>query len=255
MTSHLTRKLANFTRLSDEERWALWNIPMQSKRIEAKQDIIREGDTPDRVHLVLDGFACRYKMLPDGRRQIMAYFLPGDFCDLRVFIMRQMDHCIGTIMPATIASMSHRSVLKLADQYPRIVQALWWSAMVDEAIAREWLVNLGQRSALERVAHFLCEHFLRMRAVGLAAEDTCFLPMIQAELADTLGLSTVHMNRTLQRLRADGLIELHGGKLTVLDLGALQEVAMFNPNYLHFTHQPTDEAVNDLARAPAEQRL
>jgi len=254
MTNPLIRKLSNFTRLSDEEKLAIEALVAKTKRIGAKQDIIREGDAPGQVHLVLDGFACRYKTLPDGRRKILAYFVPGDFCELRVFIMSEMDHSICTITPSTLASMSQRSVLELADKHPRIIQALWWSAMVDEAITREWLLNIGKRNATERAAHFLCEHYLRMRAVGLTQDNTCDLPMTQAELGDTLGLSVVHTNRTVQGLRAEGLIHLQGKSLKVLDLTGLQDLAMFNPNYLHFNRKPPDETSNDLARTNGGQR-
>jgi CRP-like cAMP-binding protein len=197
-------------------------------------DIVREGDTPDAIHLVLDGFACRYKLLPNGRRQIIAHFIPGDFCNLRAFILSEMDHSVATMSAVTLATVKRKTLLRLTDEYPRITQALWWSAMVDEAITREWIVNVGSRTATERVAHLICEHFLRMQAVGLASENNVQLPITQTELGDTLGLSTVHVNRTLQQLRADGLIALRGKTLSILDLRRLQDVALFNANYLHF---------------------
>jgi CRP-like cAMP-binding protein len=249
MPNRLLRKLENFTRLSDKEKQALEQITTDRKRIGPHQDIVSEGDLPEGVHLVLEGFACRYKMLSDGRRQIISHFIPGDFCDLRVFIVSEMDHTVGTISTVTLASIPRKKVIALTDDFPRITQALWWSTMVDEAITREWIVNVGKRTALERVAHLLCEHFLRMRAVGLADEENVEMPMTQAELADTVALSIVHVNRTLQRLRREGLIKLHGKLLTILDLPGLQEVSGFNPNYLHFLHKPFEVTSNDRARA------
>jgi CRP-like cAMP-binding protein len=133
-------------------------------------------------------------------------------------------------------------------QHPRITQALWWSTLVDEATLREWVVNLGQRNAYERAAHLLCELFVRLRAVGLTNGNACELPITQSELGDTLGLTIVHTNRMLQDLRRDGLIELKGKYLTILDLSALKQVALFNPNYLHLEHEGEGLNANDAAQ-------
>jgi CRP-like cAMP-binding protein len=237
MDNPLIRKLENFSRLSDEDRQALENAASQIKHYHSREDIIREGDPPAGVNLILNGWACRYKHLEDGRRQIVAYFVPGDLCDLRVFILRQMDHSIMTLSPATVAAIPRDTILDLMERYPRITKALWWSTLVDEAILREWIVNVGQRTAYERIAHVLCELFVRLGSVGLTDGDTCEIPVTQAELADTVGLSTVHVNRTLQELRRNRLIDLRGKSLTILDLSALQDAAMFNANYLHLGHE------------------
>jgi CRP-like cAMP-binding protein len=252
--NRLLLKLENFTHLSGEERAALENLSSQVRIFEARQDIVREGDPPSGVNLMIEGFACRYKTLRDGRRQIIAYFIPGDFCDLRVFVMKEMDHTISTITPAVVAQISHRGLLDLADRFPRIVQALWWWAMADEAITREWLFNVGTRSATERLAHLICEYFLRMRSVGLTVGMSCDLPVTQAELAETVAVSAVHVNRCLQDLRAAGLIELRGRNLTILDLDALQRLALFNPNYLHFSRANLEVTSNDLAPRTEDQR-
>jgi CRP-like cAMP-binding protein len=217
----------------------------------AGQDIVCEGERPDAIHLVLDGFACRYKTLSDGRRQIPAHFIRSDFCNLRLFILSEMDHSVVTLTPATIASISHQDLLTLTDRHPRITQALWWSEMVDESITREWLLNLGQRKAIERMAHLICEYFLRMRAVGLSTGYTCELPVTQAEMGDTLGLTNVHVNRTLQELRNRKLIELRGKHLAILDLEALQKLSMFSPYYLNLLHKPRNITANDQARESA----
>jgi CRP-like cAMP-binding protein len=248
MPNPLIRKLDNFTHLSDEEKHAICVISSEQTRIGARQDIIREGEVLDKVHLVLDGFGCRYKLLPDGRRQIIAHFIPGDFCNLRAFILAEMDHHIGTLSAVTLATISRRKLIELTDDYPRITQGLWWSAMVDEAITREWIVNVGSRTAEERVAHLMCEHFLRMRAVGRAEGNSVEMPITQMELGDTLGLSTVHVNRTIQHLRAEGLIALREKTLTILDLPRLQAIGVFNPNYLHFLHTRSGTTSADIER-------
>jgi CRP-like cAMP-binding protein len=167
----------------------------------------------------------------------MAYFIPGDLCDQRIFILKQMDHCIGTVTPATVATITAETMINLTDRYPRIARALWWSMLVDEAITREWVVNVGQRDAFGRVGHLICEMFVRLRAVGLTEGPSFEFPVTQAELADTTGISTVHANRTRKELRAARLISLEGRTLTILDLGKLAEVSMFNPIYLHLEHE------------------
>jgi CRP-like cAMP-binding protein len=243
----LIRKLELFTKLSEDDKRALAKAASRKVRsVAPREDIVREGDQPRHVNLVLEGFACRYKTLQDGRRQIVAFFVPGDFCDARMFILRQMDHSIAALSPARVAEIPAEVFRDLAEGSPRLRQALWWNGLVEEATAREWILNVGQRTAIERMAHLLCELFLRLRAVGLVAGDTCELPVTQAELADALGLSTVHTNRTLQELRTLKLISLRSKSLVVHDFEALQRAALFNPNYLHMDH-----AGRDLDAAPA----
>ena len=238
MAIFLIRKLERFARLTEEERAALARVGSRNvKAFGTREDIVHEGDRPRVVNIILDGFACRYKSLEDGRRQIVGFFTPGDICDPRVFILKEMDHSIGSLGPVRFAEVGEEAMMEVMNASPRISQAMWWSTMVEEAIAREWIMNVGQRSATERMAHLLCELFIRLRAVGLTSDDGVDLPMTQVELADALGLSSVHINRTLQDLRASGLIIWKGKRLTIPDLRALQAVAMFNPNYLHLDHE------------------
>jgi CRP-like cAMP-binding protein len=236
MNNPLLRKLANFTQLSEEESDALDECCNDIREFGAREDVISQGDRTGGVKLLLEGFACRYKVLEDGRRQVVAYFVPGDLCDLRVFILKRMDHSIGAVVASKVATISPENVLKLTHTYPNLTRALWWSTLVEEAVAREWIVNVGQRNALERMAHLFCELLYRFRAVGLNDGLSCTLPLTQVELAETLGLSSVHVNRTLQELRRKKLITLEGGTLTIQDLDALKEVSFFNADYLHLDY-------------------
>jgi len=236
MNNPLLRKLANFTPLSDEEFKAIVDVCNDVREVAAREDVIAQGDRTGGVKLLLDGFACRYKTLDDGRRQIVAYFVPGDLCDLRVFILKRMDHSIGAIAHSTIATIAPDNVLKLMHNYPTLTRALWWSTLVEEAITREWIVNMGQRNAIERMAHLFCELLYRFRAVGLNQGLSCTLPLTQVELAETLGLSSVHVNRTLQELRRQKLITLNGGTLTIQNLQALEELSFFSAEYLHLDY-------------------
>ncbi|HZI42377.1 MAG TPA: Crp/Fnr family transcriptional regulator, partial [Gemmatimonadaceae bacterium] len=175
--------------------------------------------------------------LPDGKRQIVSLFVPGDFCDVNVYILKQMDHSIAAITRLKVAMISPDEMNALTAERPRITQALWWHELVSVATQREWTLNLGQRSAYERLAHLLIELYMRLNVVGRAHDGRCDFPLTQNDLADATGLTSVHVNRTLQELRRDRLIELERKQLHILDLPRMMDVAMFNPNYLHLDHE------------------
>src|ERR1700744_4765336 len=144
MNNPLLRKLSNFPQLSDDECAAVNACPQDVHEFAAREDVISQGDRTGGVKLLLEGFACRYKVLEDGRRQIVAYFVPGDLCDLRVFILKRMDHSIGAIVASKVAEIAPDDVLKLTHNYPTLTRALWWSTLVEEAIGREWIVKAGR---------------------------------------------------------------------------------------------------------------
>lgn len=203
------------------------------RMVPARQDILSEGERPDHVHVMIEGWAARYKTLRDGSRQIVAYLIPGDFCDLHVAVLPQMDHGIVALTTCRIAYIPSGELDALTSDHNGLTKALWWATLVDEGVLREWILNVGRRDAYERIAHLLCEMHARMKMVGLVEDGRLALPLTQDQLADTTGLTPVHVNRTLQRLRKENLIELGKGVLTVLDVGALREAAGFNGNYLH----------------------
>ena len=233
MANPFILKLEHGAELDDEDRRVLERAVAKVERIDADKDLTREGDKPAHVHVVLEGFAVRYKDLPDGGRQIMAFLVPGDMCDLHVHILGEMDHSIGTLTPCRLAYIPQRTVDELTGRHPRINRALWWATLVDESTLREWLVSMGRREAGQQTAHLFCELLCRLHTVGLASEDGFELPVTQDELGDTLGLSAVHVNRVLQQLRKDGLITLDGKRLTIHDVARLEAFAGFDPSYLH----------------------
>ena len=234
----LIRRLEQFTRLSAEDKRVLDRAATERvRRLGVREDLIHEGDKPEYVNLILTGWACRYKQLEDGRRQIISFFLPGSLCDLNVFILREMDHSVGAVTPVSFAEISRALFDEIAHGHPRVMQALWWDALVTAATQREWTVNLGQRDAAERMSHLLCELFIRLQGAGLTDGTSCEMPVTQAELADATGLSTVHVNRTLQELRSSNLIVLKGKVLTIPDLEALKRAGLFNTNYLHLDRE------------------
>ena len=243
MINPLTRKLELFGPLPLADRSLLDDVIGRSQWVEAHRNIVREGDAPDDVNLVLEGFACRHKILPNGSRSIFAYLVPGDFCDLNVSILKAMDHTIATLSACRIVKIPRERVLEMTDR-PAIARALWWTTLVDEATLREWLVNIGKRRADVRTAHLLCELHLRLKSVGLAEGGEFALPLTQTELADTIGMSPVHMNRSLQVLRSQGLVVFKNRQLVIPDIARLRQIGQFNPNYLHLEGGKHDIAID-----------
>ena len=232
MVNVLTSKLELFGRLPEHDKRLLDEVTEKSRSVPAATSIIREGDAPSDVHLVMEGLACRSKLLKRGARHIFAYLVPGDLCDANIFILKAMDHTIETLAPSRIVDVPRARILEMMDR-PAIARALWWATLVDEATLREWLVNLGQRDALHRIAHLFCELHLRMQSVGLTKGGSYQLPITQSVLGETMGLSPVHVNRALQSLRSTNLITFKAGELVINDIPRLQAMCEFNPNYLH----------------------
>ena len=229
----LVRKLEGFAPLSAADKALLERISAPSRTVPSQTDLVSEGEAPQGVLLILEGIACRHKVRATGARQITAYLVPGDLCDLDVALLDTMDHTITTLSLCRVVLIPPKTVAEVMEHHPQIARALRMTTLVDEATLREWLVNVGSRSALERVAHLFCELRVRMQAVGLADGDSFDMPITQADLADTTGLSSVHLNRTLRELRRKGLIELQRRRLTILNLPRLKALAEFKANYLH----------------------
>jgi CRP-like cAMP-binding protein len=212
--------------------------------VRSRRDIIREGEQPRFVNLIVDGWAIRYKMLEDGRRQIIAFLIPGDLCDLDIWMIGEMDHSIGALTEVRIAQLPPESVEQIQQGHPRIAKGLMWDMLVQAAIQREWTVSLGQRSAIERIAHLICELFTRLDMIELCVDSTCQLPITQTDLSEATGITPVHVNRTIQELRAQGVIEWKGREVHVPDMDSLKRIAMFNDNYLHLRREGALLAAN-----------
>lgn len=230
--SPLIAKLETRGSLSDQDREALYGLYNDCREVGARRNLIREGDRPDYVLLMIEGWAARYKLLPDGARQITAFLIPGDFCDLHITILGEMDHGITTLTRSKVAFIPRAKMDALTDR-PSLVKAFWWATLVDSAVLRAWIVNVGRRDAFEAVGHLVCELYVRMKNIGLVDGRRFEVPLTQEELADALGLTSVHVNRVLQRLRSDRLITLQQGVLTILDYERLEAASGFNANYLH----------------------
>ena len=241
----LLTRLEEFTQLSAEARRALATLEAREPiRIEARRDLIRQGAALHHIYLIRQGWACRYKGLPDGRRQIVDFLIPGDLCDLNIYILSRIDHSIGAITALDVIEIPREGLEAITDSHPQVTRALWWQELVSKSCHREWIVNVGARTATERLAHLLCELFLRLQSIGATDDDRCDFPLTQGDLADATGLTSVHVNRTLQRLRKKGLIALLNRKLVIPDLAALKEIGLFNSDYLHL-EGPQRHLAND----------
>jgi CRP-like cAMP-binding protein len=229
----LIHKLESVLVLSEDEKDVLRKLSGTIKTVGPRQDLVREGDRPHECCLILEGFAYRYKLTHEGKRQIFSFHIPGDIPDLQSLHIDVMDHSLSSLTTCKALFISHETVRNLIQGCPRISDAFWRDALIDAAVFREWILNLGRREAYGRMAHLLCEFYVRLKAVGLTNGDACDMPFTQAELADATGLSTVHVNRTLQDLRGEGLITLRAGSLSVLDWDRLREAGEFDPTYLH----------------------
>jgi CRP-like cAMP-binding protein len=234
----LVAKLSHFAPLSDDEVGVLEALCSKEERVNAGVNLVDEGSTPRQGFVITRGLACRYRLLADGERQILTHLLPGDFYDLHAFLLRVADHSVVTMVPTRLATIEQAKVFDIIEDYPRLGAALWWSAMQEAAILRERIVMLGRRNARARIAHLFCELLWRHRAIGLSEDHSLQLPLTQADIADTLGLTKVHVNRALQRLRRDGLITLAHRRLTIHDIDRLQSLAQLNQDYLHLTRVP-----------------
>lgn len=234
----IRRRLTAFLELSPSDIRELEGLTANSRRFPAQTPLLHQSDVPESAILVLDGFACRYKFLTNGRRQITAYLLPGDIFEPELEFRLPLDCALGTLTACRLTLVPRQDYEDLLRRRPRIALALQMARLTQAATLREWITNLGSRSGPERLAHFLCEVLFRLRATGLASENQFSFPITQADLADTLGMSCVHVNRVLQKLRRDGLIELSGRKLTILKPDGLKALAEYDASYLKVEATP-----------------
>ncbi len=227
-------RLLAFTELTDTDRSRIDALLDQRQRIvAARRDVLAEGEVPRFAHFVLEGWGCRYRQMPDGRRQMLSLLLPGDLFDANVQVIGRTDHAVGAITTMTLAEVAPDMLGALGHGNPTIARALWWNDHVVAGTHREWIASLGLRSARERIALLFCEVYFRLRLIGRCPARTCEFPLTQADLAEATGLTPVHVNRMVQDLRRERLIEWSGRSLTILDLDRLCQMASFVPNYLH----------------------
>lgn len=238
MIEKLLMKLRLRDDLSAEEEAALATLPAASKRIAKRSTVVRRGEVIRESTLLLDGLVCRYKDLRNGGRQISGIHLAGDFVDLHSFTLKRLDHSILALTECRIAPVPHVRLKTITERYPHLARVLWFSTNLDAAIHREWMLSLGRRTALSRVAHFFCEMYVRFETVGMAQPDGFALDLTQTDVAECMGLTPVHVNRTLRTLREQGLADFRNGRVTIGDLAALKRTAEFDDTYLYLEKVP-----------------
>ncbi|HYJ81638.1 MAG TPA: Crp/Fnr family transcriptional regulator [Allosphingosinicella sp.] len=224
--------------VTGEEEEVLRASVGQLQEFPAGRTVVRSGTTLSASTLLVEGIMCRYKDLADGQRQIMELHVAGDFVDLHGFLLKRLDHNVGAMTAIRVANVPHDALRGITETHPHLGRMLWFSTLLDAAIHREKILSIGRRSALARIAHIFCELLVRLRIAGLANESGYALPLTQADLADVTGLTSVHVNRMLKKLRDDDLLTFRGGKVVVGDWERLQRIAEFDPTYLHLERRP-----------------
>jgi CRP-like cAMP-binding protein len=224
--------------VSLEEERVLLDSVSEIRDIAAGRTIVRAGVILNESNLLVEGIIARYKDLADGQRQIMELHVAGDFVDLHGFLLKRLEHHVGALTAVRIAVFPHDRLRRITEDHPHLARMLWFSTLMDASIHREHILSVGRRSAQSRIAHLLCELYLRLEAVDLAAEGRFDLPLTQADIADVSGLTSVHVNRMLKSLRDDGLLTFRSGEVMIHDWERLQQVAEFSPDYLYLERRP-----------------
>ncbi|MXQ14815.1 Crp/Fnr family transcriptional regulator [Microvirga makkahensis] len=233
MSHPLIGRLERHGSLSGEEKQVLRDISSRTAVYRPREEIVPEGSTPAHSSLILSGFATRHNHSLDGKRQITAFHVPGDFADLHSFLLKKMEDGVAALTECTVAQVAHSDLKEITKNYPYLTRVLWHTTLVDAAVHRAWMTTLGRMEARERLAHFLCEMRDRLDTIGLMQDNSYELPITQEELGDAFGISTVHVNRVLQDLRAEGLITSRGKTLVINDWERLQQVGQYSSDYLH----------------------
>lgn len=229
----LLTKLKRRSGFAPADEAALLGLPFGVKTLEPGHYLVRQGERANFTCVLLAGFAYRQKIVGDGGRQIIALQVPGDAVDLQNSLLKIADHSVQALSAITIARIPRAALLEVAATHPVIAHAFWLDTLVDGSIAWEWIANIGRRDALMRLAHLLCECAVRLEVVNHADGESDSLPMTQEQIADALGLTTVHVNRMLKVLERDGLIARRTRVIAILDTARLREVADFQSAYLH----------------------
>ncbi len=229
----MVRKLEGWGPLDAEDKQALFALPLIVREVPRGHFVVREGDKATHSCVLVSGFAYRQKIVGNGGRQILAIHVPGDLVDLQNSLLRRADHSVQALTDTMIAQIPVEAVRKLAFARPAVGMAMWYDTLVDASIHREWTTNIGRRDALERLSHLLCEFGVRLEKAGLGNRSRYELPMTQEELADCVGLTPVHVNRTLRTLDRQGLIERPRRAIVIHEWARLATLGDFDDGYLH----------------------
>jgi CRP-like cAMP-binding protein len=235
----LLRALERRDDLSADERALVERLPARRRKFARGQEMVPQGSRPRESCLLVSGLAGRVQHVgEEGKRQITALHIAGDFVDLHSMLLKVMDHDVVALADCEAVFIPHERLIDVTIRSPHLGRLLWLSTLIDAAIQRTWMSSIGRRSSAAQLAHLVCETYLRMEAVGLVRDLGFDLPITQQELGDALGISTVHANRTLQELRATGLLKWRGSRVTIVDFDRLAAFADFDATYLNLVKEP-----------------
>ena len=233
MLTELFLNLETLDVLDERDRHTLEQAISQVITIPAHATIVRANTRLTDCKLLLEGYVCRCKDLASGQRQIVGLHMAGDFIDLHSFLLKKLDHDIVTLTPVRAASVPHAALERVTEANPRLTRTLWHSTLRDASVHREWILSIGQRSGIGRMAHLICEMYLRSRAAGLTDGASFPFPLTQIELGEACGMTSVHTNRMLQQLRREQAVAMSMKRVRILDWNRLVEIAEFDPAYLY----------------------
>lgn len=229
----LIRRLRISSAIAEEDVKEIEALPISVRQYPAETPVVRDGERATDCCLIADGFCVRSKTIASGKRQILSIHIPGEIPDLMSLFLHVMDHDLSTLTPATLGFISHDDVRKLHRRSPNLAEMFWRDTLVDAAMLREWIVNVGQRPAPARLAHFMIELRERLRLIGRVDGDSFEMPMTQEQIGESLGITSVHANRVIKQVRQEGVVEFNRGRVTVHDERKFRELADFDARYLH----------------------
>lgn len=231
----LVRRLRTTSAVTDEDIKAVDALPFSVREYPAERNIVGDGQRATECCLIIKGFCARSKTTSEGRRQILSIHIPGEIPDLMSLHLHVMDHDLSTLTPCTLGFINHDALRLLHRRQPNLADMFWRDTLIDAAMFREWIVNVGQRPAPARLAHVIVELRERLKVIGRVDGANFEMPLTQEQIGEALGITPVHANRVIKQLRQDGVVELHRGRVTVLDEGKLLELAGFDDRYLHLS--------------------
>ena len=233
ISAALIKRLRTSSGIAEDDIREINALPIVVKSYAAERAVISDGETATECCLVAEGFCARGKTIADGKRQILSIHIPGEIPDLMSLFLHVMDHDLFTLTPCTLGFISHETLQKLHRRRPNVAEIFWRDTLIDAAMFREWIVNVGQRPAPARLAHVMTELRARLKVIGRTEGSSFEMPLTQEQIGEALGITAVHANRVIKQLRQDGIVDLHRGRVTVLDEARFKELADFDDRYLH----------------------